>query len=82
MPQPISHPANISPGLARHKLLGTFTEPVGRLADPFDATFDGIPDPFALLKRLPVHAGEMACNPLSVLNDVVETIRRIVARRQ
>lgn len=82
MPQPIPHPANISPGLVWHKVLGTFTELVGRLANTFDTTFDGIPDPFALFKRLVVHAGEMARNPLSVLNDMVEAVRRLVLRRQ
>ena len=82
MPQPISHPANISPGLARHELLRTVTKPVRGLADPFNTAFDGIPNPFTPFKRLTVHAAEMACNPLRVLNDVVEAVRRIVLRRQ
>jgi len=82
MPQSISHPTNIGPGLAWHKLLRVFTEPIGRLANPFDTAFDGIPDPFAPLERLTVHAGEIACNPLRILNDVVEAVRRIVLRRQ
>lgn len=82
MPQSVSHPANIAPWLARHELLRAFTEPVGGLADPLDAAFDSIPDPFVLFERLTIHAGEIACDPLSILNHMVEAVRRVVPRRQ
>jgi hypothetical protein len=80
--QSVPHPANIVPGLARHEFLGAPTQTMSRLADPLDAAFDGIPGRFVLFERLTVHAGEMACNPLGVLNHVVETVRRVVPRRQ
>jgi hypothetical protein len=68
VPQSVPHPANIAPGLARHEFLGASTQAMSRIADPLDAAFDGIPGPFVLFELLTVHAGEMACDPLSVLN--------------
>jgi hypothetical protein len=82
MPQSVPHPANIAPGLARHEFLGAFTEPVGCLADPLDTAFDGIPGPFVLFERLAIHAGEIARDPLRILDHVVEAVRRVVPRRQ
>ena len=55
---------------------------MGRLAYPLNATLDRIADGFVLLKGLTVHTGEIACDPLGILDDVVMAVRRIVPRRQ
>jgi hypothetical protein len=82
MPQSIPHSANIAPRLGWHEFLGVSTQAMSRLADPLDAAFDSISGPFVLSERLTVHAGEIACDPLSILNHVVEAVRRVVLRRQ
>ena len=82
MPQSISHPANIAPGLTGHEFLGVSTQAMSRFTDPFDTAFDGISGPFVLFERLTIHAGEIASDPLGILNHVMEAVLRGMPRRQ
>ena len=82
MPQPVTHAADIAPWLTWHEFLRTFPKTNGGFADPLDAAFDSIACPLILLERVTVQASEIACDPLGILNDVVEAVRRVVLRRQ
>jgi len=82
MPQPVAHTANVAPWLVWHKFLRTFPETSGGFADPLNAALDSIACPIVLLERLTVQANEITCDPLGVLDDVAEAIRRVVPRRQ
>ena len=43
MPQPVPHPADIGPGLARHELVRLLAEPDGSFAHALDTALQGLP---------------------------------------
>ena len=82
MPQSVAHATDVAPGLVRHEFVCAYSKPMSGLTHPLYAAFDGITDRFVLFKRLPIHAGEIARDPLGIVDDVAEAVGRIVPRRQ
>jgi hypothetical protein len=51
MPQPVTHAADIGPGLARHELVCLVAKPDSGFAHALDTAFDGIPRPIVTSER-------------------------------
>jgi hypothetical protein len=61
--QPISHAADIAPGLAGHEFCRAPAQTMCGFADPFQAALDGITRLSVALKRLPIYA-EQTCRSM------------------
>ena len=81
VPQPIAHPTDVAPGLVRHPLGCTLTQPARTLAHPFQAAFHGIAQQAVAGQGGTIHASPILLDPLGVLDNIGQAVGRIVPRR-